>query len=153
MHQNNLAGAASPEVDYGVLGGLVGYSLRMAQLRVYEDFARSLERWSITPARFAALVVIDRNPDLKLTDLARALDVARSGAVTLVDALEEPGYVERRPSETDRRAHGLRITKRGARALADMTAAVEAHDRRVTSVLSAQERTQLKRLLDRMAAR
>lgn len=136
--------------DYGVLGTLVGYSVRRAQLKVYEDFIESLEPWSITPARFAALVIIEANPDLKLTQLASILDVARSGAVSLVDALEEPGYVARHPSPTDGRAFGLRITSRGRRALAKITVAVEAHDRRVTAALSDAERAQLKALLDRM---
>jgi DNA-binding MarR family transcriptional regulator len=148
--ETGVPGSDVARIDYGVLGTLVGYSVRRAQLRVYEDFIASLEPWSITPARFAALVIIDANPDLKLTQLANILDVARSGAVSLVDALEEPGYVARHPSPTDGRAFGLRITTRGSKALAKITAAVEAHDRRVTAALSAKERAQLKALLDRM---
>jgi DNA-binding MarR family transcriptional regulator len=142
-----------PGVDYGVLDALLGYSVRKVQLKVYADFVASLEPWGLTPPRFAALVIIDRNPDLKLTELARVLDVARSGAVTLVDALEAPGYVARHASPTDGRAFGLRLTARGKKALAQITAAVEAHDRRVTAALSAAERAQLKRLLDRVAER
>lgn len=88
-------------VDYGVLDGLIGYALRRAQLTLYEDFVASLAPWNITPPRFSALVIIDKNPDLKLTELARILGVARSGAVTLIDALSALGYVSRHDSPSD----------------------------------------------------
>ena len=140
-----------PGVNYGVLDGLIGYALRRAQLRLYEDFVESLARWNITPPRFAALVIIAQNPDLKLTDLARILGVARSGAVTLIDALSAPGYVAREASRSDRRAFRLVLTAKGKRALVEITAAVEQHDRRIVSMLSAEEQQRLMDLLRRMA--
>ncbi|MDH5676482.1 MAG: MarR family winged helix-turn-helix transcriptional regulator [Myxococcales bacterium] len=145
-----MQSGATRAIDLGLLETLVGYGVRRLQLKVFDDFLRSLRPWSMTPARFSALVIIEKNPDLKLTELARVLGVARSGAVTLVDALEEPGYVARHASPTDGRAFGLRITAKGKNALAKMSAAVEAHDRRMTAALSVAERVQLKELLDRV---
>lgn len=140
-----------PGVDYGVLDGLIGYALRRAQLHLYEDFVESLAPWGITPPRFAALVIIAHNPDLKLTDLARILGVARSGAVTLIDALSAPGYVARHASRSDKRAFRLALTAKGKRALVEITQAVEQHDRRIVSMLSESEQRQLMELLRRMA--
>ncbi len=37
-------------------------------------------------AALSALIIISRNPHLKLTELAQILGIARSGAVLLVDA-------------------------------------------------------------------
>jgi len=142
--------ARVPGIDYGVLDSLVGYALRRAQLYLYEDFIRSLSAWNITPPRFSALVVIAHNPDLKLTELARILNVARSGAVTVVDALSELGYVARHASATDKRAFRLLLTPRGKKALAAITGAVVAHDRRIVSMLNAEEQSQLMALLGRM---
>jgi DNA-binding MarR family transcriptional regulator len=142
-----------PGIDYGVLDTLIGYALRRAQLKLYEDFIRSMASWNITPRRFSALVVISNNPDLKLTELARILNVARSGAVTIVDALSELGYVARHPSETDKRAFRLRTTPRGKKALAAITLAVQQHDQRIVSMLSKQEQRQLLALLGRMTER
>jgi len=139
-----------PGVDYGVLDSLVGYALRRAQIYLYEDFIRSLSAWSIKPPRFSALVVIAHNPDLKLTELARILNVARSGAVTVVDALSELGYVARHASPTDKRAFRLLLTLKGKKALAAITGAVVAHDERIVSMLTAEEQTQLMALLERM---
>jgi DNA-binding MarR family transcriptional regulator len=142
--------ARVPGIDYGVLDALLGYALRRAQLKLYEDFIRSLAPWNITPPRFSALVLIANNPDLKLTDLSRILNVARSGAVTVVDALSELGYVERHASATDKRAYRLLLTPRGKKALTQITRAVHEHDRRIVSMLTAPEQTQLMSLLARM---
>ncbi|MEY4509874.1 MAG: hypothetical protein RLZZ450_1996 [Pseudomonadota bacterium] len=142
--------ARVPGVDYGVLDSLVGYALRRAQLALYEDFIRSLAPWNITPPRFSALVVIANNPDLKLTDLARILNVARSGAVTLVDALSELGHVARHASATDKRAFRLSLTTKGKKTLTQIARAVREHDRRIVCMLTVSEQTQLMSLLGRM---
>ncbi|MHA6895265.1 MarR family winged helix-turn-helix transcriptional regulator [Ralstonia pseudosolanacearum] len=139
------------DVEYGALDGLIGYAVRRAQLHVYEDFVRSLQAWNITPPRFSAMTVIAHNPDLKLTELAGILGVARSGAVLLVDTLEAMGMVERLPSPVDRRAFRLALTDKGATTLRDITEVVVAHDARVTAHLSADERRTLLELLNKLA--
>lgn len=141
-----------PGVDYGVLDALLGYSLRRAQITIYEDFIATLAPWHITPQRFSALTVISRNPQLKLTQLARILGIARSGAVLVVDALAAMGYVERQPSPGDRRAYGLALTPEGAADLQAITAAVCDHDRRIVARLNDAESRELMRLLRVVAA-
>ncbi|SOZ60757.1 putative transcriptional regulator, MarR family [Cupriavidus taiwanensis] len=139
-----------PNIDYGVLDNLVGYAIRRAQIRIYEDFVQSLAQWQITPPRFSALVIISRNPHLKLTELAQILGIARSGAVLLVDALEAMKLVARRPAAGDRRAYSLVLTPAGRRTLEAATQAVQAHDAHVSSALSDAEQATLKALLARL---
>jgi len=148
------AGGFDPHVagiDYGVLDRLVGYGVRRAQIAIYDDFIRSLAAWDITPPRFSALTVIDANPDLKLTELAAVLGIARSGAVLLVDALERMGLVERRPAPADKRAWGLHLTPQGVTTLNEARQAVLEHDARVTAHLTSTERQTLLRLLQALA--
>ncbi|WP_354684980.1 MarR family transcriptional regulator [Cupriavidus necator] len=140
-----------PNVDYGVLDSLIGYAIRRAQIRIYEDFVLSLAQWQITPPRFSALVIISRNPQLKLTELAQILGIARSGAVLLVDALEEMKLVARRPAPGDRRAYSLVLTPAGRRTLEAATQAVVAHDAHVGTALTEAEQATLKTLLGRLA--
>ncbi|SOZ37064.1 MarR family winged helix-turn-helix transcriptional regulator [Cupriavidus neocaledonicus] len=140
-----------PNIDYGVLDNLVGYAIRRAQIRIYEDFVQSLAQWQITPPRFSALVIISRNPHLKLTELAQILGIARSGAVLLVDALEAMKLVARRPAAGDRRAYSLVLTPAGRRTLEAATQAVVAHDAHVSSALGETEQATLKALLARLA--
>jgi len=139
------------DVEYGALDGWSATRLRRAQLHIYEDFVRSLQAWNITPPRFSAMTVIAHNPDLKLTELANILGVARSGAVLLVDTLEQMGMVERHPSPVDRRAFRLVLTSKGEATLWEITDAVVAHDARVTAHLSTEERRMLLGLLNKVA--
>jgi len=51
--------------------------------------------------------------------LAELADLDKTTMVSTVDALEEAGYAERRPSATDRRARIIAVTPTGARAAAE----------------------------------
>ena len=141
-----------PGVHYGVLDTLVGYAIRRAQIKLYEDFIATLAPWDITPPRYSALVIIANNPGLKLTDLARILGIARSGAVMLIDALEGMGYVARLPARSgDRRAHALELTSKGEGDLQAIVEAVVEHDRRMTRALNDDERHTLVGMLQRIS--
>jgi DNA-binding MarR family transcriptional regulator len=140
-----------PGIRYGVLDTLVGYGLRRAQIAIYEDFVESLGPWGITPQRFSALTIISLNPRLKLTELADVLGIARSGAVILVDALAEMGYVERHPSPDDKRAYGLGLTTKGLKDLAEITQVVATHDAKFAQRISSTELRELMHMLDRIA--
>jgi DNA-binding MarR family transcriptional regulator len=141
-----------PGIDYGVLDTLVGYGVRRAQLALNDIFIEALSAWNITPPRFSALVIISRNPSLKLTQLARVLGIARSGAVMLVDALEDMGYVARLDVPEDRRAFGLVLTDKGHQDLTDIIKAVVEQDRLATRAMDAAEQAQLLRLLQKLAS-
>lgn len=143
--------ARVPGIQYGVLDTLTGYAVRRTQLRMYEDFVQALAPWHITPPRYSALVIISMNPGLKLTQLAQILGIARSGAVILVDALADLGYVSRDPMPEDRRAFSLQLTERGRADLDVITATVQAHDERVTASLAPEERATLHGLLHKLS--
>lgn len=147
MNDNDLFVARVPGIQYGVLDSLIGYAVRRAQIKMYETFILALEPWGITPPRFSAMVIVSLNPGLKLTQLARIMGIARSGAVILVDALEELGYMQRLPAPEDRRAFSLALTDKGKADLVKITEVVEAQDAQVTQPLSASEQAELHRLL------
>ncbi|CAB3904862.1 MULTISPECIES: MarR family winged helix-turn-helix transcriptional regulator [Achromobacter] len=139
-----------PGIQYGALDGLVGYAIRRAQILIYEDFLAALAPWDITPQRFSALTLIAANPNLKLTDLASILGIARSGAVQIVNQLQALGYVERLDAEHDKRAYSLAMTEPGHVVLADITHAVQAHDARISHQLNAAQKRQLIALLGKL---
>jgi DNA-binding MarR family transcriptional regulator len=141
-----------PGIDYGVLDTLLGYAVRRAQIRLYEDFVASLAPWGITPPRFSAMVIVSRNPGLKPIQLAKVLGIARSGVVILVDALEELGYMQRHAVPEDRRAFSLSLTKKGLADLGDIVKAVQAHDERMARMFTADEQVQLRQQLNLLAS-
>jgi len=140
-----------PGLDYGVLEELLGYSLRRAQVALYLAFHSATRGQHITPPRFTALVIVGANPGTSQSTLGSALGIARSGAMLLTDWMVGRGLVERRRSPGDGRAWGLHLTPRGAQTLDRLKAAVLAEDRRRAAKLSAAERRELLRLLEKLA--
>jgi DNA-binding MarR family transcriptional regulator len=139
-------------IDRGLLPELVGYALRRAQFAVFRDFGRAMAGLAVplSPGEFGILVLVDRNPALSQTALARAIGVDRSTLVPILDRLERNGLVARKPAPRDRRRHALALGRRGTRLLADYVAAVRKHERRIQRGLTAREGAQLLQLLDRL---
>ena len=82
--------------------------------------------------------------------MATTMGIDRSGAVILIDALEDKGLAARVPSPVDRRTYAIMLTEQGQVTLARLKELVGEHDRRVTACLSQAEREQLNDLLLRL---
>lgn len=139
-------------IDRGLLPELVGYALRRAQFAVFRDFGRAMAGLPVplSPGEFGILVLVERNPALSQTALARAIGVDRSTLVPILDRLEQHGLVARKAAPRDRRRHALALGRRGARLMAGYVAAVRKHERRIQRQLGPREAAQLLRLLDRL---
>lgn len=132
----------------GILPGLLGYRLRLAQQAVFRDFAAAITE--VSPGRLGVLLLIEANPGVTQGRLARAVSLERSTMVGVVNALESRGLVERRRGH-DRRTNGLWLTRAGRALLARLKRRVGLHEQRVASRLSSAERAQLLSLLERLA--
>jgi DNA-binding MarR family transcriptional regulator len=139
-------------IDYGTLPDHVGYLLRLAQLRVWEDFYGRMGDTGISPALFSALMLVRSNPGIQQSRLGEALGVARSGAMTMTDRLERLGVVERRADPHDRRAYGLFLTTNGEHRMAEFVARVQQHDRLINQALNPDEHRTLMQLLHKFVA-
>jgi MarR family transcriptional regulator, negative regulator of the multidrug operon emrRAB len=71
----------------------------------------------------SALVVIANHPGERIDAIRRTLGLTHSGAVRLIDGLEEAGLVERRRSDRDARAIALWATPSGERTASQIIAA------------------------------
>jgi len=142
--------AANGTVHLGVLPGLLGYQLRLAQRAIFGDFADTMGELEVSPGLFGMLVIIEANPGLKQTQLAHAAHLDRSSLVPALDKLEARGLVARRASEEDRRVNGLWLTPDGAALLKKLKQRVARHEQRLMRNLSAAERDQLVELLHRI---
>jgi DNA-binding MarR family transcriptional regulator len=141
---------AKPRLHFGILGSLVGFHIRMAQVAVYDDFMRGAPVAGLTPGQFAILVFIDRNPDTTQQRLADGIGAEKSTLVVRLHRLADRGLIERTRSQQDRRQNGLRLTKEGQNALDKMLEYVVQHERKLLSKLSSAERKQLIELLGRI---
>ncbi len=138
-------------VDYADLDQHFGYALKRAQIASFEAFSRATAGEQITPPRFTALIILERNPGMSQSALGEALGTARSGAMMLADWLEQRGLAERRHRPDDARAWGLFLTVKGAALLRDLKKRVRISDRRFAARLQPAERAELLRLLAKIS--
>jgi MarR family transcriptional regulator, transcriptional regulator for hemolysin len=79
---------------------------------------QALKETGQTYARWRALYFLDAVKDgVTQRELAALMGIEEPGLVRLLDALEEAGLVERRPSEQDRRSKQVRLLAPGREAL------------------------------------
>src|SRR6201981_2354054 len=112
---------AAPEaagIDLGELSELLGYSLKRAQLRIFEDFLRCVAPLQLTPAQFSVLLLLDKNPGRNQTEIASTLGILRPNFVAMLDGLESRDLCARVRSANDRRSHILVLTDKGPAVLA-----------------------------------
>jgi DNA-binding MarR family transcriptional regulator len=132
----------------GALPGLLGYRLRLAQQAVFRDFAASVGE--ISPGRLGILLLVEANPGVTQSRLARAVHLDRSTMVGVIDVLEERALLERRRGE-DRRTNGLWLTRAGRGLVVRLKRRIELHERRVATRLTQAERAQLIVLLEKLS--
>lgn len=132
----------------GLLAGLLGYRLRLAQQAVFRDFARAIPEAS--PGHAGILLLIEANPGVTQSRLAQAVGLDRSTMVGVLHALEARTLLERRRGE-DRRTNGLWLTRSGRTLVASLKRRIRMHERRVAARLTTAERQQLLALLGKLA--
>jgi DNA-binding MarR family transcriptional regulator len=137
-----------PPLQPGSLPALLGYRLRIAQQAVFRDFAASVG--GISPGRVGILLLVEANPGVTQSRLARAVHLDRSTMVGVIHALEGEALVERRRGE-DRRTNGLWLTRGGRSRIARLKRRIELHERRIATRLTSAERAQLIDLLEKLA--
>jgi DNA-binding MarR family transcriptional regulator len=148
--KGGVSSRSAATVDRGILDELLGYHLRRAQAAVFNDFMRTMAEDQITPGQFGVLTLIDRNPDLNQSALARILGIERSTMVAVIDRLEERRLVARKESAADRRSNVLGLTAPGKALLATVEPKVRRHEKHISADLDADEVRALIGLLRRI---
>lgn len=116
-------------------------------------FAERIKPLDLSPAQAGVLRLIAWQPGQSQQAIARTLGTPPSRLVLLIDSLEERGLIERRQNPEDRRHHALHLTGSGAEFMERLAAVGAAHEDDICAGLDADERAQLHRLLERLAAR
>ncbi len=127
-------------VDMRYLEGTLGYTLRRAQMAVFQDIYRAFgdAGGGITLTQFSVMAVAADNPDITQTELAEVLAVERPRIVPILDGLEARGLALRRVCGVDRRNRRITLTDAGARLLAELKHRFALHEARVALALGAE---------------
>jgi DNA-binding MarR family transcriptional regulator len=133
-----------------VLDSLIGYNLKRVYITMQADFRATLADEELSPRMFSVLSMTVETPGITQSEVARLLGIERSGLVAIVDALEQRGFVARASVKGDRRAQALVPKPKGQSFYRMALAVVRAHEEKLLSALSPEERAQLLDLLLRI---
>jgi len=139
-------------LEMGELSDLLGYSLKRAQLRIFEDFLRCVAPLQLTPAQFSVLLLLEKNPGRNQTEIANTLGILRPNFVAMLDGLESRDLCTRVRSTNDRRSHVLLLTDKGRAVLARAKRLVASkHEARLSELLGPANRAALLSMLKKIA--
>jgi len=144
--------AEAGALKMGELSELLGYALKRAQLKVFEDFLRCVSSLQLTPAQFSVLLLMENNPGRNQTEIANTLGILRPNFVAMLDGLESRDLCARTRSTNDRRSHILELTDKGRAVLARAKRLVASkHEARLNELLGPANRAALLAMLTKIA--
>lgn len=112
-----------------------------------------LEAHGLTMWGYIVLTALDRSSMRTQAALAAAIGADKTRIISTLDALQEDGYIERRPDPDDRRVRLLAITEAGRRIKNAVQDEIQRGEERWLGELSAEERRTFLRVLDRLTRR
>lgn len=130
----------------------VGFLLSMTKGGAEAICSGALEPIGLQVHQYGLLLVLATEGPLSQGELAEWVRTDRSTMVTLIDALEEQGFVKRERNPDDRRAYLLQLTADGKRALGRGRRLMRHAEEQLLAALSESERRQLVALLGKVAA-
>lgn len=139
-------------LQLGELSEQLGYVLKRAQLKVFENFLRCMASLQLTPAQFSVLLLVEKNPGRNQTEIASTLGILRPNFVAMLDNLESRDLCARIRSTNDRRSHILVLTDKGKAVLTRAKKLVATkHESRLNDLLGQANREALIEMLARIA--
>lgn len=129
-----------------------GFLLRKISMASFGAFAQVCGEYGLHPMHFGMLNILESEGSISQRDLSQRTGVDTSTMVERMDVLEQQGLIERRRRSEDRRAYEIELTKKGRTTLSSLRKRAAAQGDELFGVLNADERSELHRLLDKVAS-
>jgi DNA-binding MarR family transcriptional regulator len=126
------------------LTSTVGYSIRRAQMAVFQSIYEAFDDKPVTLVQFSVLAVVADNAQVTQSELAELLAVERPRIVPILNRLEKLGLAKRLVCDADKRNRRIVLTAKGHRLLAELKTRFAVHEQKLNALLGADKR----RLLD-----
>jgi DNA-binding MarR family transcriptional regulator len=130
----------------------LGYWLRRISNAVSGAFVRALQAEGISGAEWVALRLLLGETERSSADLVVLTGMTRGAMSKVLDKLEAKELVARRPNPGDGRVHWLSLTRKGQRLVPKLAELADRNDAHFFDCLTAKEQTELRRLLEKLAA-
>ncbi|MBB4121213.1 MarR family winged helix-turn-helix transcriptional regulator [Martelella radicis] len=146
-----LSPQLTEDVDLGELNNSLGFLLRVAQVRVYDQFYERFGADDLRPGEFSMLWLMHLNPGIKQGILAQTLRIKPAHMTKTVRRFEDQGLIEREIPDHDRRSVLLKLTAKGEDFVAANKRNFFGENAYNSHGLSAEEEAMLAHLLKRYA--
>lgn len=134
--------ASTAEASPDCLSGNLGWLLAQAEHVLEAELAAALEPLGLSSRRYCVLASA-LGQDRTQIELANLVGLDKTTMVATIDALEEAGLAERRPSSTDRRVRVIAVTKEGERKVREARRIIDQVQSDVLARLPARDRGSL----------
>lgn len=130
----------------------IGFLLHLAQSRLYAGVAAAIAGSGLHGGQLAVLGALADKGAMSQRELGAVAQIEKSSLVLFLDQLEAGGWVKREAHPSDRRAHRVRLTEKGAAKFRKLGPSLKTVQDRFLAPLTAAERVKLVDLLQRLAA-
>lgn len=124
-----------------------GFLLRRAHQISASIFERACAELALTPAQYGVLRVMQEQPGIDQSSLARALAFDKVTVLRVIKGLEERGLCQRAVSTDNRRQMAVRLTPQGAELLRQAVEPVQKAYETLLSPFNDEQRQQFMALL------
>jgi DNA-binding MarR family transcriptional regulator len=89
------------------------YLVKQAELAVRAQMDELLRPYGLTAQQYTALTVLERHPDISVSQLARNSFVTAQSMADMIAGLEDRGLIERHRDQVDRRRLAIALSPAG----------------------------------------
>lgn len=126
---------AEERLNFGMLEGLIGFHLRLANDRTFENFVELLGPDRLRPGCFTMLTLIANNPGITQIAISRASGRDKSSVTKALRYMEDAGLIRRVRLDDDRRSYASFVTEAGAELAGRMARKARIHIDHMASLL------------------
>lgn len=127
------------------------YRLSVLSNRISQGIAQTYEqRYGLTVPEWRVTAILGRYPGISATEVARHAAMDKVAISRAVKRLHARGRITREENDADRRTRHLWLSDEGRRLYEAIVPTALAYEKALLSVLSAEERQRLERLLDKL---
>lgn len=134
----------------GALADIVGFHIRLAHVAVYRHFTETFADLELTQKQVSVLWLVADHPAISQIEVGQRLQMDRATTMTIVNRLQERGFLRRERSTSDARKQALYLTKAGGEALATAKACIAEHEAWLKSRFTSDEVKKLVEMLARI---
>ena len=136
--------------DLGELADIVGFHIRLAHVAVYRHFTEAFADLELTQKQVSVMWLVADHPGISQIAVGQRLQMDRATTMTIVNRLQERGFLRRERSTSDARKQALFLTDEGEAALVTAKRCIAEHEAWLKGRFTADEVKKLVEMLARI---